>query len=130
MGSPPQGHQGDAWRIAAQRVRRPVPLVDDDAMRALMAHAWPGNLRELHHAIRFTVAMDTDGRIDVTELPPPLGRKPGATTLGSQPVGKRAAIEKALNRCNWNVSEAAISLGISRATLHRQLHELGIQRPT
>ncbi|MGJ7511279.1 sigma-54-dependent Fis family transcriptional regulator [Variovorax sp. GT1P44] len=119
-----------AVKVAARRVGRPAPLVDEDAMQALMSHNWPGNLRELHHAIRFAVAMDTDGKIDMTELPPPLGRKPGSTTLGSQPVGKRAAIEQALNRCNWNVSEAAISLGISRATLHRQLHELGIQRPT
>lgn len=118
-----------AAKVAAQRVGRPVPCVEDDAMRALMAHEWPGNLRELHHAIRFAVAMDTDGRIDITDLPPPLGNKRSMTTPGAQAGCKRTAIEIALQRSNWNVSEAATSLGISRATLHRQLHELGIQRP-
>lgn len=119
-----------AVAISAQRVARQTPLVDDEAMHTLMEHKWPGNLRELHHAIRFGVAMDTDGRIDLADLPPPLGRTQGAPNARPPSGGRRAVIELALERCKWNVSEAAISLGISRATLHRQLHELGIQRPT
>jgi transcriptional regulator of acetoin/glycerol metabolism len=94
----------------------------------LAAHDWPGNLRELQHAARFALAVDTDGRISLTDLPPPLGAG-GATTPPQRPAGRRATIEAALERSKWNVSAAAALLGISRATLHRHLREFGIDRP-
>lgn len=116
-----------AVAAAARRVGRRTPVVEAAAMRALMEHEWPGNLRELHHAVRFAVAMDVDGEVTLADLPPPFGKK--SMTMGCPPGDRRRSIEQALGRCNWNVSEAAHSLGISRATLHRQLRELGIQRP-
>ena len=114
---------------AARRVGQDMPLIDDAAMQALLSHGWPGNLRELLHAVRFAIAMDTDGKIGLADLPATFKSSGGVPTLGSRSGGKRASIEHALADHHWNVSEAAISLGISRATLHRQLRALGIQRP-
>jgi transcriptional regulator of acetoin/glycerol metabolism len=61
---------------------------------------------------------------------------PAADLLGgSRPVSKdldqaeRAALQQALARSSGNVSAAAQALGISRATLHRKLRRLGLQRP-
>jgi transcriptional regulator of acetoin/glycerol metabolism len=113
---------------AAQRVGRRAPVLTAAAAKALLAHDWPGNLRELHHAMRFAVAMDSDGKIDLADLPPPLGQR--GVSRNTRPSGRRAAIEAVLERCGWNVSEAAISMGVSRATLHRHIRELGISRPT
>jgi transcriptional regulator of acetoin/glycerol metabolism len=117
-----------AFAAAAQRVGARHPFVEEPARRALAAHDWPGNLRELQHAARFALAVDTDGRISLTDLPPPLGAG-GATTPPQRPAGRRATIEAALERSKWNVSAAAALLGISRATLHRHLREFGIDRP-
>lgn len=112
---------------ASKRAGRRGPLLTAAAMRALLAHGWPGNLRELHHAMRFAVAMDSDGKIDLADLPPPLGRR--GALRDTSPASRRNAVEAALQRCGWNVSEAAISLSVSRATLHRRIRDLGIVRP-
>lgn len=113
---------------AAERVGQRAPVLEQPVVRTLVSHEWPGNLRELHHVMRFAVAMDTDGRISLSDLPPLLEQQ--AVAMRGAPSGsRRTTIESALRRCNWNVSEAAISLGVSRATLHRHLRELGIQRP-
>ena len=66
-----------------------------------------------------------------------LKRPVPATDLlgGSRPLSKdldqaeRAALQQALARSSGNVSAAAQALGISRATLHRKLRRLGLQRP-
>jgi transcriptional regulator of acetoin/glycerol metabolism len=102
--------------------------LEEPARRALAAHHWPGNLRELHHVARFAIAVDTDGAISLNDLPPPLNST-GTLEIGSSDRGKRAAIEAALERNHWNVSLAATNLGVSRSTLHRQMRALGIDRP-
>ncbi|CAN7788109.1 sigma-54-dependent Fis family transcriptional regulator [Caballeronia sp. LjRoot34] len=116
------------FKQAAQNARKRTPCIDEQARRALSAHRWPGNLRELHHAARFAIAVDTDGVIGQRDLPPPLNAH-GGTDMSATGRGRRNAIETALERSQWNVSEAATGLGISRSTLHRQMRALGIDRP-
>ncbi|WP_175687359.1 sigma-54-dependent Fis family transcriptional regulator [Burkholderia multivorans] len=113
---------------AAISVGKQMPRIAEPAKRALAAHSWPGNLRELQHAARFALAVDNDGVIELNDLPPPLNCS-GGTEVGSPGRCRRNAIEAALQRCHWNVSEAATSLGVSRSTLHRQMRSLGIDRP-
>jgi transcriptional regulator of acetoin/glycerol metabolism len=113
---------------ASRNIGKRFSSIDEQARRALAAHNWPGNLRELHHAARFAVAVDSDGVITLNDLPPPLNARNG-TEVSTPARGKRNAIEVALERSHWNVSEAAISLGVSRSTLHRQMRSLGIDRP-
>ena len=111
----------------------PAPIVEAGARRLLERHAWPGNLRELRHVARFALTMSDDGTIDERCLPPPLGRAgvpAGATAAG--PDGRdtdRSTIAAALERAGWNVSVAARSLGVSRATLHRRIREHRLERP-
>jgi transcriptional regulator of acetoin/glycerol metabolism len=54
------------------------------------------------------------------------GRSAGAGDLDD---AERSALKRALARCDGNVSAAAASLGVSRATLHRKLARFGITRP-
>ncbi len=115
-----------AW--AAGNATRPAPELEEAALRALAAHTWPGNFRELHHAARFALAVDTDGIIDLSDLPPPLGEG-GAGRASATPPGERHVLEHALARHHWNVSAAATSLGVSRSTLHRRMRALGVKRP-
>jgi transcriptional regulator of acetoin/glycerol metabolism len=113
---------------ASRNIGKRFSGIDEHARRALSAHNWPGNLRELHHAARFAVAVDTDGVIGLNDLPPPLNSQAN-TTSAAPSRARRNAIETALERSHWNVSEAATSLGVSRSTLHRQMRSLGIDRP-
>lgn len=101
----------------------PAPTLAPDAMRALDRHAWPGNLRELRHVARFALAMADGGHVDLHCLPAPLGSE-------SPPIDdERHRIEACLRQAGWNVSDAARALGVSRATLHRRIHALGLVRP-
>ncbi|MCM5569311.1 sigma-54-dependent Fis family transcriptional regulator [Burkholderiaceae bacterium FT117] len=112
----------------AAAVGQPEPVLDAGTRALLASHAWPGNLRELRHVARFALAMSVDGFVDAGCLPPPIGE--AGKAAGGPAVGRdRTAIEAALARARWNVSLAARSLGVSRATLHRRIAALGLERP-
>ncbi len=115
------------------------------AMDVLRRHRWPGNIRELQHVAKFSVAINDDGVIGLSSLPaslreqvecaepaePLVARKGG---LASPPALKRQVSDAEsllalMERTGWNVSAAATQLGISRATLHRRLNEFDVHRP-
>ncbi len=103
---------------------RPLRL-SPEARVLLLAHSWPGNIRELDNAIAFAAALCEDGVIGVEDLPEQLTLSPHATAEGNDGDELRAL----LSSCKGNVSEAARRLGIDRTTLHRRMRRLGIGRP-
>lgn len=110
--------------------------LSDATRRILMRHAWPGNLRELHHVARFATALCEGDTIEPDCLPPPLGQLDGWATQQPpsalevyRPDEDPIAIVQTLERNGWNVSACAQQLGVSRATMHRRLVEFNIQRP-
>jgi transcriptional regulator of acetoin/glycerol metabolism len=108
---------------------------------ALVAYDWPGNTRELRHALRFAKAMaSADEPIALEHLPDAVRlakRRPtslpdesGGEQKGRQPTSLKAleieVMHRALAQCNGNITLAAHQLGISRSTLHRRL---SVRRP-
>jgi len=104
-------------------------LLDDATLALLTAYHWPGNLRELRHTARFAVAL-AEGRSEVIRLehlPAPF--RVSSHEPASQNVSPEAAVVRsALQQVGWNVTAAAALLAISRATLHRKIRKLGLQR--
>ena len=109
------------------------------AMRALMAFAWPGNVRQLENAVERAVALSA-GRteVDVQDLPPDLQEGPGQTNApfvdfpdaGLDLPAYLAAIERdlirrSLDRTGGNRNRAAELLRIKRTTLVEKLKRLG-----
>jgi DNA-binding NtrC family response regulator len=96
------------------------------ATRALIrTHAWPGNIRELAHAIERGVLMTATGRIDPEDLA--LASTAGGTrSLDSMTLqeAERYLVERALLRAGGNAGEAARALGLSRSTFYRRLQEI------
>jgi len=101
-----------------------------DAARAVLAaHAWPGNLRELHNALRYAAALcgqEGDGTIEPEHLPDALQQRapPSADAAALPPQSAAQALEQLLAQCQGNVSEAARRLGVSRSTIHRRIQQL------
>ncbi len=103
--------------------------------RALIAHPWPGNIRELENAIARAIAMGSTV-IDRNDLPPSLvaskpGGPHGAFVVGDdlrlRPVvnaTESAYIEAALARSGGNQSAAAKMLGLSRFGLQKKIKRL------
>lgn len=97
------------------------------ARHALLSYRWPGNLRELHHALQYALAMCESGIIAMDDLPDTL-----RVTAAAQPVAvndEQDVLLRQLRAARWNMSETARQLGISRMTLYRRLQRLGIQLP-
>ena len=109
------------------------------AMRAMMAYAWPGNVRQLENAIERAVAL-SGGRPEITtaDLPPEVQATPQATSTpfvefpeeGLDMPTYLAAIERdliyrALDRTQGNRNKAADLLRIKRTTLVEKLKRIG-----
>jgi transcriptional regulator with PAS, ATPase and Fis domain len=104
---------------------------------AFARYGWPGNLRQLHNALRTACALldEAEARIDWSHLPDDLaeamrGAAPKLSS-SSDAVDLRAqserAVRQALATSPGNLSEVARQLGISRNTLYRKLDELGLR---
>jgi DNA-binding NtrC family response regulator len=109
--------------IHARHYRKPIDGFDDAAGRALRDYPWPGNIRELDHAVERAVLMAQAERVKVSDL----GLRPvsdnGAGSIEDLNLEEveRLLIQKALARYNGNVSHAAKALGLSRSALYRRL---------
>jgi DNA-binding NtrC family response regulator len=113
-------------RQHAQRYRKSLSGFDDPAMRILLNHGWPGNIRELEHAVERAVLMARDSVVRAADLG--LRSDPSLPSrlddLSLEEV-EHYLIKKALARYDGNVSQAAEALGLSRGALYRRLQKYG-----
>jgi DNA-binding NtrC family response regulator len=126
-------------------------MLAEDAKTYLVAHDWPGNIRELRNACERAVLLATGsiierqhlaieepkrstGRFRSPTTPPPGSMSMISADMPSQVRATVAELEKqrileALEKCAGNQTRAAELLGISRRTLINRLDEYGIARP-
>jgi transcriptional regulator with PAS, ATPase and Fis domain len=110
-------------------------LITPQAVARLLAHPWPGNIRQLEQTIRQLCALQCANRpVDVTDLPQEfrqlecqtsvegLQRKHSSTTYKE---AQEHIIQQALTNHGNNVSAAARALGISRTTLYKKMNQVG-----
>ena len=111
-----------------------VAGVSAEALSLLMAHDWPGNIRELENAIERAFILCPAGRIGIAHLPAELtaGRAAPGESSGirsAHDVLDAQAIRAALERSGFNRQAAARELGIHKTTLFRRIKRLGIALP-
>jgi len=128
-------------RYASER-RVPTPEVAMDAMAALQAYDWPGNVRQLRNIVERTIIMapgDRIGRVDVDMLPPEvLSDQPqlatnaattammGAPLREARETFEREYLRVQIRRFSGNISRTASFIGMERSALHRKLKLLGL----
>jgi transcriptional regulator of acetoin/glycerol metabolism len=96
----------------------------------LLAHTWPGNVRQLRTCLRTLVALAWEGRIhldDVTELLPAASATL-AQTEDPLRLSERQTLLTLIATEHWHIGRVAARLGISRNTLYRKLRQHGITR--
>jgi DNA-binding NtrC family response regulator len=110
-----------------------------ETLDALLAYDWPGNARELRTAIEHAVVFCRGTAISMRDLPANVREASGDLSIGGgdQPLldndhltvkqAEKQLIIKALKDNNGNRTKAAKTLGISRRTLHRKLHEYHLE---
>jgi two-component system NtrC family response regulator len=116
-------------RFAREQNRGNLTLADD-ATRAIEAHPWPGNIRELENCIKRAVIMADGPQITREDigLAQATDEENGFIDLRQvRDDAERVAVVKALGRANDNLVRAAEILGISRPTLYDIMHRLGLR---
>ena len=99
-----------------------------DALSAIKAHSWPGNVREMENSIKRAVNMSEGIRIGVADLGLMRGEEPALLNLRqAREIAEREAVGRALARASGNVARAAELLGISRPTLYDLMNRFGMQ---
>jgi transcriptional regulator with GAF, ATPase, and Fis domain len=118
---------------SAREFGRPAPRLSVDALAVLTAHRWPGNVRELQNVIERALLLCDGDVIEPIHLPEDIAGRFGVapTTGGAGSLWdyERAMIVKALDDSNWNQSQAARTLGISRDNLRYRVRKYGIEKP-
>ena len=102
------------------------------ALQRLLAHAWPGNLRELRNVLDYAVSLCNEGTIDLDDLPDlPVTDLHGQAETPADATGDSGpdALLQALRAAQWNVSAVARQMGLSRMTLYRRMKRAGIVPP-
>ncbi len=123
---------------AAEAGGMPPRRLDGDAIAALQAYAWPGNVRQLRNVAEWLLIMAPDP-VTADALPPeilaetpdPMSPDRDGTVLGLPLRAARARFERAylsaqLGRFDGNISRTAQFVGMERAALHRKLRSLGM----
>jgi DNA-binding NtrC family response regulator len=115
-----------------RRFRRDVRGIAPDALAALMAYDFPGNVRELENLIERAYAMGARDQLTLADVATVTARAGAVTPVAASPqtMPKLADVEKewilkALAVFNNDKEEAARALGISRRTIYRRLKEYG-----
>ena len=107
-------------------------VLAEDAIRAIEAHQWPGNIRELENCIKRAVIMVEGNQIAATDIglkSSEVNEADNALDLRSvRDIAERKAIVIALGRANANVAKAAELLGVSRPTLYDLMNRLNIKQ--
>jgi two-component system, NtrC family, nitrogen regulation response regulator NtrX len=140
-----QAFLGDFCRSNGLREK---PL-DPDVMEALARRPWPGNVRELRNVVERMAILSGD-RITLDDLPeggllghsippeasrsrselPPAvnGRGERLSLKEYRERAERQYILDTLEEADWNISRAAIQLGVERTNLHKKMRSYGIRR--
>jgi len=113
--------------IYGPKYRKQARAFEASAMRTMLEHDWPGNVREMQHAIERAVLLAQGDTIQAGDMN--LRARTAAQRLEDLSLEQVEAllIRKAMARYEGNVSRAASALGLSRSALYRRLDRYGIK---
>ncbi len=113
----------------ASKYRKSISEIDEGAMHKLQEYGWPGNIRELQHAIERGIIMSENGSLTEEDF---FFLSHGSQKESSSPLNynleeiERNVIQKAIDKHGGNISKAAKELGLTRASLYRRLEKHGL----
>ena len=125
-------------RRLGRRMKTTPPMLSKDALAALEAYAFPGNVRELENILERAITLTTEGEIRSADIQ--LGGRPRARLLGATSSSEyrrswrsfgghrtRCHCQSATTKARFNKTAAAKALGMSFRALRYRIKKLGIE---
>ena len=116
-------------RLFSEQYGKQEIKISEDTIHKLEEYHWPGNIRELAHAIERAVILCKSGIISpgdfVFKRKPSPGQSNDESSIRVEDYEKKAILD-ALTKHRGNLSKAAEELGIARSTLYRKISHFGI----
>lgn len=107
-----------------------VNKISEGAMTRMHKHPWPGNIRELQHAIERAVILSNTSVLQPEDFnfAPVTAREDGQLNLEQYNLEEveKLLIRKVLKKYNGNITQAASELGLTRSSLYRRLEKYGL----
>ena len=138
---PPLRERGDDVLLLADHFVRTLGFrmgkgeagLSRDAREALLAHRWPGNIREVQNAVERALIVSDGGLITTAELGIVKRAAPDTDRSTSSPTtslaeSERRMVAEALAKARGNKSRAAKALGLTRAQLYTRMKRFGLDR--
>jgi len=110
----------------AENMNKKINSLDKDALEALCAYLWPGNIRELRNVLERAIILCQGQMIGAQHLLLPAAGTEDEAVLFQLEDVERLHIKKVLAAVSQNRSKAAGLLGISRSTLNEKIKKFGI----
>ena len=114
-----------------KKLHKDIDDISNNVLAECISYPWPGNIRELEHAIEHAFVLCRGRSITVDHLPTEireLSESKGPAPIKNHPNGPREILD-ALNETDWNKAKAARQLGISRRTIYRKIVEHKLTKP-
>ncbi len=112
----------------AKRYSKVVPTLDESAQEMLLQYNWPGNIRELQHAMERTIILTDNTMLTASDFE--LKNNNIDTEIGNQAIsleeGEKLIIANAIKRNKGNISQVAKELNVGRQTLYRKIEKYNI----
>jgi Nif-specific regulatory protein len=115
------------------KARRETPTLTAAAKKQLLAHHWPGNIRELRNQMERLAYLTEGNKVDATDLSFIIAPQ---TSEPSIPLGLPLAeatrqfqidyIQRHIKRARGNMTDAAERMGLHRSNLYRKMKQLGM----
>jgi two-component system NtrC family response regulator len=134
---PLREREGDGLLLAttllqryANENKRKITGFAPQAIRAIEAYHWPGNIRELENRIKRAVIMAEGSKLTPQdlELVSPYAKYEGGSLKEAREGLEKDLIERALAKNKGNMTKAAEELGVSRPTLYELMEKLGMKK--
>jgi two-component system response regulator HydG len=112
----------------SKKYHKNVSTIAQEAMDKLKRYPWPGNIRELQHAIERAVIMTDSSSLQESDFLFSRSMNNMASTSDTLNLDEveKTAIVKALSMHGGNISKAADELGLTRASLYRRMEKYGL----
>ncbi len=110
-----------------KRYKMPRKRLNASTLKRLQMHNWPGNIRELQHAVERAIIMSEGNILEPHDFFLSEKRETAEPTLSTTNLEEteKILVRKVIEKHGGNISRAARELGLTRASLYRRMEKYG-----